>query len=231
MVEVEIVPLPWPPSPLREARAALCLLLHHLAISGKVPLEEIILACPRPPKVARSNVVPIPQRAAPLVLHRGRSGGIPDIKNASTYTTIHTAVSARNPQPPAVNFRFDMFSSTVRSLRLRHTRLPVANTVATLAGAAGAAAFFHNSSFRATAKMADAETKDAFSPKVRARAERDTYRAFSHGLLRDDCSLACPLPSRDFPPIFLDTARRVSGAMSCIGKGQADAGSRNDFWP
>ncbi|CAM9740838.1 unnamed protein product [Ectocarpus sp. 6 AP-2014] len=63
-----------------------------------------------------------------------------------------------------------MFSTAARTLHARHLRAPVAKTAAALAGAAGAAALFHNtssSSFRSTAAMAEAtdSSKTAFSPK------------------------------------------------------------------
>lgn len=137
----------------------------------------------------------------------GLTANIPMYKRLSTNRRTG---GVRNPQPPAVNFPFDMFSSTARSLRLRHTRLPVANTVATLAGAAGAAAFFHNTSFRSTAKMA--ETKDAFSPKVREVA----------ALLRVGRGgrACCLSPSRGFPVdcLCLDTAPAV-GILGCVSSG------------
>lgn len=93
-----------------------------------------------------------------------------------TPTSLMVYAHVRTPRffseviTPPTNNR--MFSSVARTLRTKHSQVPVAaNTVAALAGAAGAAALLHHhTNFRATtAKMAEAKSSSsdvAFSPKV-----------------------------------------------------------------
>lgn len=55
-----------------------------------------------------------------------------------------------------------MFSS-----RALQKQVPVARSLAALAGAGGSAVFFNRSGFSDTAKMAESSANAAFSPKVR----------------------------------------------------------------